>query len=105
MASEFIRANKKEGGVDGMLRIRGEKVCDTVEHPTKYLPEGRYELRCGRHPFRRGDGPMLSLKGEIIVGENACPGLVIHSAYAYHKLIDRLKKERKRGHAVWLTIE
>ena len=104
MEIEIIRTKKKEWGVDGMLRIRGEKVCDTVEHPTKYLPEGRYELRCGRHPFRRGDGPMLSLKGEIIVGENACPGLVIHSAYTYHKLCERLRKTWERGQSVVLKI-
>ena len=35
MEIELIRTKKKEWGVDGMLRIRGEKVCDTVEHPTK----------------------------------------------------------------------
>ena len=51
MEIELIRTKKKEWGVDGMLRIRGEKVCDTVEHPTKYLPEGRYELRCEARLF------------------------------------------------------
>ena len=104
MHIKLIRKNAKKWGIDGELHINGEKFCDTVEHPTKYLPEGRYELRCGRHPFRRGDGPMLSLKGEIIVGENACPGLVIHSAYTYHKLCDRLRKAWKRGQSVVLKI-
>lgn len=105
MEIELKRTLKRKWGVDGRLLINRKPFCDTVEHPTRYMPPGKYEVTDINNPFRHGDGPMLSVNGEIIVGENACPGLVIHSAYAYHKLIDRLKKERKRGHAVWLTIE
>lgn len=104
MEIELIRTNKKDWGVDGMLRINGEKVCDTVEHPTKHKPTGKYDVTLKSNPFKRGDGPMLSVNGEIIVGENACPGMVIHSADAYAKLYDRLKKEWKRGHSVVLKI-
>lgn len=104
MKIELVRTERKHWGWDGILRINGQKVCDTVEHPTLHLPEGQYRIGSRNHPFRRGDGPMLSVKGEIIVGKRACPGMVIHSAPAYGRLYDRLKKEWRRGHIVTLTI-
>lgn len=104
MEIELIRIHKREWGVDGILRINGSKICDTVEHPTKHRPPGRYEVTLHDNPFRRGDGPMLSVNGEIIVGERACSGLVIHSAAAYAKLYDRLKKSWRRRHNVVLKI-
>ena len=31
-------------GVDGTLVIKGTKVCNTIEHPERYLPAGDYEI-------------------------------------------------------------
>ena len=104
MHIKLIRKNAKKWGIDGELHINGEKFCDTVEHPTKYLPEGRYELRCGIHPFRKGDGPMLAVNGEIIVGTYALPGMVTNSRPVYERLYDLLKKAARRVKTVKLTV-
>ena len=98
------RVSHKPWGIDGVLRINGRRVCDTVEHPWRRKPVGTYEIDLGTHPFRHGDGAMKSVNGEIIVGDMALPGLVIHSAEKYSKLYQRLKKAWQRGTEVKLII-
>ena len=62
----IVRREHKAWGIDGHLYINRQRVCDTVEHPTRHLPQGEYMIRpsaiCRQHldrsipqPFRHGD--------------------------------------------------
>lgn len=104
MEIELIRESYSRWGVDGMLSINGEKICDTVEHPRCHLEPGSYLLELQSHPFRHGDGPMKSRDKEIIVGTYVLPGLVTKSQEAYDKLYDRLKKAWQRGTTIQLRV-
>ncbi len=112
-------------GVEGQMCIGGKVVCDTLEHPTLYLPAGKYPL-CLRHnkkmcrkvptlmynPVHRGcfpilrigNGPFLCKDGSIVVGERRISGLVVHSAMLFDRLIERLKKAESRKEKVNLSI-
>ena len=111
----IVRQEKKAWGIDGHLYINRQRVCDTVEHPTRHLPQGEYMIRpsaiCRQHldrsipqPFRHGDGAMRSLKGEIIVGKRLLSGVVTESQPIYDRLYERLKKAFQRGNTVRLKI-
>ena len=100
----IIRTDHKSWGVDGHLYINRQRICDTVEHPTKHLPQGEYRIGLETHPFRHGDGAMQSLKGEIIVGKQLLSGVVTQSAETYQRLYERLKKAFQRGTPVRLII-
>lgn len=104
MKIEIERSAYKPWGIDGVLKINGRRVCDTVEHPWRHKPLGAYEIELETHPFRHGDGPMKSVDGEIIVGDMVLSGLVKHSAEKYGKLYQRLKKAWQRGSEVKLII-
>ena len=113
----IVRGEHKPWGIDGHLYIHRKRICDTVEHPTCYLPSGKYiisslseasplsdEIALIKAPFRHGDGA-LGLKGrEIIVGKNLLPGVVTQSQATYDRLYERLKKAFQRGTPVRLTI-
>ena len=124
----ITRRRYSKYGVDGTLSINGQRVCDTCEHPNKYLTPGTYrvliernkELRrkvpylrplepSGTHlkaPFIRiGNGPFKLLDGSIIVGESPLAGLLIHSSDHFNRLIDRLDKAQNRGDQITLVIE
>lgn len=111
----LVRNNSAKWGVDGHLYINRQRVCDTVEHPTRHLPAGEYKItndKCQMtneecsipFPFRHGDGALSSIHGEIIVGKLALPGLVTQSAETYQRLTERLKKAFQRNTPVRLTI-
>lgn len=106
-------------GVDGTLSINGQHVCDTCEHPDKYLPTSDYHVSIAHNkPLRRkvptlpngaiiciGNGPFKLLDGSIIVGKRPLAGLLIHSAAHFNRLIDRLDKAQNRGDNITLTIK
>ena len=100
----IVRGDHKSWGIDGHLRINRKRICDTVEHPKRHLPEGTYLIELDNNPFRHGDGAMASLKGEIIVGKYAIPGVVTQSQATYDRLYERLKKAWQRGTQVRLMI-
>ncbi len=100
----IVRQEHKPWGIDGHLYINRQRVCDTVEHPRCCKPQGEYILELDSSPFRHGDGALASIHGEIIVGKNALPGMVIQSAETYQRLYERLKKAFQRGHTIRLTI-
>ena len=111
----IVRQEHKPWGIDGHLYINRQRVCDTVEHPTRHLPAGEYSVvndKCQMSniqcpismPFRHGDGALSSIHGEIIVGKLALPGLVTQSAETYQRLYERLKKAFQRNTLVRLTI-
>ena len=104
MEIQLVRYRHRAWGIDGYLRVNGVKICDTVEHPSRYKPAGLYEVTLHQNPFRRGDGALANKTGEIVVGEYALPGVVIRSGDVYTRLYDRLKKEWKRNHEVWLRV-
>lgn len=105
-------------GVDGTLSINGQHVCDTCEHPDKYLPTGTYPITIIHNKTLRrkvptfpngaiikiGNGPFKLLDGSIIVGKSPLAGLIIHSADHFNRLIDRLDKAQNRGDKITLTI-
>lgn len=98
----IVRQEHKPWGIDGHLYINRHRVCDTVEHPHRHLPQGTYEII--NNPFRHGDGALSSIHGEIIVGTTTLPGLVLQSQQTYDRLYERLKKAWQRGNTVRLTI-
>ena len=100
----LIRTDHKPWGVDGRLYINRQRVCDTVEHPACHKPKGEYTIDLETNPFRHGDGPMCSTKGEIIVGKQLLSGLVTQSQATYDRLYERLKKAWQRGKTVKLSI-
>ena len=118
----LVRNNSAKWGIDGHLYINRQRVCDTVEHPTRHLPAGEYIIsslgaegsslsetahseRLGLpFPFRHGDGALASRNGEIIVGKYALPGVVTQSQAIYDRLYERLKKAFQRGTPIRLTI-
>ncbi len=100
----LIRGDKRPWGIDGHLYINRQRICDTVEHPTRCKPSGTYEIGLDNNPFRHGDGALASRQGEIIVGKYALPGVVTQSQATYDRLYERLKKAWQRGSPVHLTI-
>ena len=116
MEITLVRSDPKPWGVDGRLKINRQYVCDTVEHPTRHLPEGDYLLGPSLslaahsdrlalpHPFRHGDGALSAIHGEIIVGKQLLPGVVTASKETYDRLYERLKKAFQRGSSVHLQI-
>lgn len=113
MEIEIRRYKNRPWGIDGELLIGGKKVCETVEHPEYAKPAGTYIIlpatgvspRIDSNPFAHGDGALAATRGEIIVGERALSGVVIHSAKVYATLSARLKKARQQGREVRLRIE
>ena len=116
-------------GVDGTLVIKGTKVCNTIEHPERYLPAGDYEiafvsianksrkmpviLRKGQTVrevginspcFKPGNGPMTLKYGCIILGKAVASGLVIHSQEYFDRLCERLRKASKKMECIKLRI-
>jgi len=100
----IVRQAHKPWGIDGHLYINRNRVCDTVEHPTRHKPNGTYSVELDNNPFRHGDGALASRHGEIIVGQSSIPGLVTQSAATYDRLYERLKKAWQRHSPVHLTI-
>ncbi len=100
----IVRQEHKPWGIDGHLYINRQRVCDTVEHPTRYLPQGEYSLDLQSNPFRHGDGALANRNGEIIVGKYTLPGVVTQSQQTYDRLYERLKKSFQRGNKVRLSI-
>ena len=116
-------------GVDGTLVIKGTKVCNTIEHPERYLPAGDYEiafasianksrkmpviLRKGQTVWKvginspclkPGNGPMTLKYGCIILGKAVASGLVIHSQEYFDRLCERLRKTSKKMECIKLRI-
>lgn len=126
----LTRKNYTRWGVEGTIEIAGQKMCHTVEHPSKYLPTGIYNVklqrdkrlgrkvpalmedvdqpvvRRARFPMLRlGNGPFTSREGSITVGKWLMDGVVNHSAEIYDRLIDRLEKAERRHEQVGLLIK
>lgn len=118
----LVRNNSASWGIDGHLYINRTRICDSVEHPSRHLPAGVYQitndqskmsnLKCQisnpetpiPFPFRHGDGALALKHGEIIVGKHLLPGVVTASQPTYDRLYERLKKAFQRGTPVRLTI-
>ena len=98
------RYRHRSWGIDGELFIQGEKVADTVEHPTACLAPGTYPVTLDRLLLCRGNGPMQNLHGEICVGRYNCPGSVLRTRETYQQLYNRIRKSLLRGHDVHLTV-
>ena len=104
MEITLVRQEHKPWGIDGHLYINRKRICDTVEHPVHHKPSGTYTVELHSNPFRHGDGAMASIYGEIVVGQNAMPGLVTKSQETYDHLYERLKKAWQRHNSVFLKI-
>lgn len=93
-------------GVDGECFVGSQKACDSVEHPTAYLPDGEYPITKNnyRQYFIRGNGPMMNRQGEICVGRYALRGFVLQTAEAYFKLSKRILKALKKNEPITLKI-
>ena len=101
------RYHHSRWGVDGECFIENLKVCDTVEHPTAYLPKGEYRLKKDnyRQFFTHGNGPMKNLQGEICVGRHVLRGFVLETSQEYFKLCKRILKAFKKNETITLIIE
>ena len=101
------RYHHSRWGVDGECFIENLKACDTVEHPTAYLPKGEYSLKKDnyRQFFTHGNGPMKNLQGEICVGRHVLRGFVLETSQEYFKLCKRILKAFKKNETITLIIE
>ena len=101
------RYHHSRWGVDGECFIENLKACDTVEHPTAYLPVGEYRLKKDnyRQFFTHGNGPMMNLQGEICVGRHVLRGFVLETSQEYFKLCKRILKTFKKNETITLIIE
>ena len=101
------RYHHSRWGVDGECFIENLKACDTVEHPTAYLPKGEYRLKKDnyRQFFTHGNGPMMNLQGEICVGRHLLRGFVLETSQEYFKLCKRILKAFKKNETITLIIE
>ena len=101
------RYHHSRWGVDGECFIENLKACDTVEHPTAYLPVGEYSLKKDnyRQFFTHGNGPMMNLQGEICVGRHVLRGFVLETSQEYFKLCKRILKAFKKNETITLIIE
>ena len=101
------RYHHSRWGVDGECFIENLKACDTVEHPTAYLPKGEYRLKKDnyRQFFTHGNGPMMNLQGEICVGRHVLRGFVLETSQEYFKLCKRILKAFKKNETITLIIE
>ena len=115
MDIQLVRTNYTQWGVEGHLYINRQRICDTVEHPTRHLPEGDYQITNDKSqmtneecfipsPFRHGDGALSAIHGEIIVGKQLLPGVVTQSQSTYDRLYERFKKAFQRSSPVHLQI-
>jgi hypothetical protein len=86
---------------------RKSEACDTVEHPTAYLPAGEYTINKNnyRNYFVRGNGPMMNTKGEICLGRHELQGFVLETAQEYWKVRKRIEKALKNSKQVILIIQ
>ena len=101
------RYHHSRWGVDGECFIENLKACDTVEHPTAYLPKGEYRLKKDnyRQFFTHGNGSMMNLQGEICVGRHMLRGFVLETSQEYFKLCKRILKAFKKNETITLIIE
>ena len=60
-------------GVDGTLVIKGTKVCNTIEHPERFLPAGDYEIAFVSIANKSRKMPVILRKGQAVweVGINS----------------------------------
>ena len=127
----ITRHSYSKYGVDGTLSINGVYVCDTCEHPAKFLAPGTYRVVIGHNkelrrkvpyllqhttegtsekelaaPFIKiGNGPFRLLDGSIIVGKSHLEGVLVRSAEQFCRLIDRLDKAQNRNEQIMLSIQ
>lgn len=101
------RYHHSRWGVDGECFIENQKACDTVEHPTAYLPAGEYTITKNnyRNYFVRGNGPMMNTKGGICLGRHELQGFVLETAQEYWKVRKRIEKALKNSKHVILIIQ
>ena len=118
MLIEIKRYRYSPYGVDGRLIINGRTICATLEHPHNYLPAGSYplELAIDRRMYRKlpttpsgatlrpGNGAFTLKNGNIIVGKEYIPGLVLKSAHTFERLYERIEKSIKRRKGVVMMI-
>ena len=101
------RYHHSRWGVDGECYIENLKACDTVEHPTTYLPAGKYPINTNNYKryFLRGNGPMMNHNGEICLGRHVLQGFVLETEQAYWKLRKRIEKALKKNKQITLIIQ
>ena len=101
------RYHHSRWGVDGECFIESKKVCDSVEHPTAYLPVGKYPITKDnyRRYFVHANGPMMNLNGEISVGRHVLRGFVVETAQEYWKLRKRIEKALEKNKQITLIIQ
>lgn len=104
MEITIVRIAHNPWGIDGHLYINRQRICDTVEHPTRHRPRGTYTIDLSTNPFRHGDGALTGFHGEIFVGRHLLSGVVTESQATYDRLYERLKKALQRGSTIRLTI-
>ena len=101
------RYHHSRWGVDGECFVENLKACDTVEHPTAYLPVGKYAITKDnyRQFFTHGNGPMKNLQGEICVGRHVLRGFVLDTEQEYWKLRKRIEKALRKNKQITLIIQ
>ncbi len=107
MKIKIIRQIHKPDTIDGILKIRGNRMADTTENAHYALPEGEYRIT-STSEFRRyigvGNGVYNLKTHTVYVGKRLVPGVVIKSRRYYEPIYERVRKAVQRKQEVVLVI-
>ena len=120
------RYHRNETTYDGRIYIRGQFVCDTVEHCRSALPVGTYllvkgvckahmkqvffseslnqRLYCRTPMLKPGNGAYRQDDRGIRIGQRLIPGCLIQPNSHFKRFSNRLSKALKRQEELLFTI-
>ena len=91
---------------DGRLYAEdGTYICDTAEATPYMLAAGEHNITPKSKLLSKGNGVYNLRNQRILLGTYIVPGCLKHSAKAYDRLYQRIKKARQRKKQVVLVIE
>jgi len=100
------RIRVREKTCDGRLYAEdGTYICDTAEATPYMLAAGEHNITPKSKLLSKGNGVYNLRCHRILLGTYIVPGCLKHSAKAYDRLYQRIKKARQRKKQVVLVIE
>lgn len=99
------RIRTREKTCDGKLYAEeGAYICDTAEATPYMLAAGEHTITPKSKLLSKGNGVYNLRCHRILLGTCIVPGCLKHSAKAYDRLYQRIKKARQRKKQVVLVI-
>lgn len=96
----------REKTCDGKIYAEnGDYICDTAEATPYMLKAGEHDIMPQSKLLSKGNGVYNLFCERILLGTCIAPGCLKHSAQAYERLYQRIKKAMQRKKEVVLKIE